>query len=156
MKRLYLMRHGHAPAARETGVAKDALRPLSGRGREDARRLAAELASRGGAPSLILHSPLLRAVQTAAEAAAILKPASGAELFAALDNTRPAEEVLRELAARAARVDEVLAVGHQPQIGEVAALIGRASFELLPAAIVAFELSPVPRVLWTLSPEPPP
>lgn len=155
MKRLYLMRHAHAPSTAEAGVAHDALRPLSDRGREDARLMAAELARRGGAPSLILHSPLLRAAHTAAEVAAVLKPASGSEPFAALDNTRPAEEVEREIAARASSVDEVLAVGHQPQLGEVAALLGKALFEMRPAAIVAFELSPEPRVLWALSPEQP-
>lgn len=147
------MRHGHAPSAAEARVAKDALRPLSDLGREDARRMAAALARRGGAPALILHSPLLRAVQTAAEVASVLKPASGSELFVPLDNTRPAEEVERELAARAAAFDEVLAVGHQPQIGEVAALLGKAAFEMRPATIVALELSPAPRVLWSLSPE---
>ncbi len=117
--------------------------------------MAAELARLGGAPTLILHSPLLRAIHTAAEVASILNPRSGTELFTALDNTRPAEEVERELAARAASVDEVLAIGHQPQIGELAALIGKTLFEMRPAAIVAIELSPGPRILWALSPEQP-
>lgn len=155
MKRLYLMRHGHSPTTSEAGVAKDSLRPLSDLGREDARWMAAELARRGGAPRLILHSPLLRAVQTATEVCSILKPAEGREVFAALDNTRPAEDVERELAKRAAAVDEVLAVGHQPQIGEIAALIGKAIFEMRPATIVAIEIFPAPRVLWALSPERP-
>ncbi len=149
------MRHGHSPSTSEAGVAKDALRPLSSLGREDARWMAAELARRGGAPTLILHSPLLRAVQTAEEMAGVLKPAQGRELFAALDNTRPAEEVELELARRGASVDEVLAVGHQPQIGEVAVLIGKTLFEMRPATIVALELSPAPRVLWAASPEKP-
>lgn len=146
------MRHGHSPTTTEAGVSTDALRPLSSQGREDARRMAAELAKRGGAPLLILHSPLLRAVQTAAETASVLKPSSGVEVFAALDNTKPADEVERALAARAATVDEVLAVGHQPQIGEIAALIAKAVFELRPAAIIALELYPSVRVLWTASP----
>ncbi len=153
MKRLYLMRHGHAQTTTEAGVSKDALRPLSDQGREDARLMAAALTRRGGAPSLILHSPLLRAAQTAAELVAILKPSSGAESFAALDNTRPAEEVERDLAARAASVEEVLAVGHQPQLGEIAALIVQNIFEMRPGTIIALELSPAPRVLWALSPE---
>ena len=153
MKRIYLMRHGHSPSTMEAGVGKDALRPLSDQGRADARRMAAELARLGCAPTLILHSPLLRAVQTAAEMASVLKPSGGREVFAALDNTRPAEEVEREIAARAASVDEVLAVGHQPQIGEIIALLGKASFEMRPATIVAIELSPMPRVLWAMSPE---
>lgn len=153
MKRLYLMRHGHSPTTAEAGVAKDALRPLSDAGRKDARLMAAELARRGGAPRLILHSPLLRAAQTAAEVASVLKPAEGREPFQALDNTRAPDDVEREIAARAAEVDEVLAVGHQPQIGEIAALIAKTLFELPPASIVALELQPETRVLWALSPE---
>jgi phosphohistidine phosphatase SixA len=115
--------------------------------------MAAELARRGGAPDLILHSPLLRAVQTAAEAASVLKPASGAEIFLPLDNTRPPEELETELAARAASVEEVLAVGHQPQIGELVSLLGKTLQEMRPATLVALELSPSPRVLWALHPE---
>lgn len=153
MKRLYLMRHGHSPSTQEAGVSADALRPLSDLGREDARRMAGELVRLGCAPGLILHSPLLRAVQTAAELATVLKPSGGRELFAPLDNTRPAEEVAGELAARAAAVDEALAVGHQPQIGELAALLSGNVFEFRPATIVAVEFSPKPRVLWAMSPE---
>lgn len=153
MKRLYLMRHGQSPSTTESGVAKDALRPLSEKGRADARRIAAELTRRGAAPTLILHSPLIRAVQTATELAALLNPSGGSEVFAALDNTRPAEEVEREIAARAEGHDEVLCVGHQPQIGEVITLIGRALVEMRPATIVALELSATPRILWSLDPE---
>lgn len=146
------MRHGHAPTTAEAGVAKDALRPLSEKGRADARAMAAELARRGGAPRLILHSPLTRAAQTAAEAASMLKGASR-EAFVPLDNTKSAEEVVADLASRANAVDEVLAVGHQPQIGEVAALLSQNLFEMRPATIVALELEPAPRVLWAVSPE---
>lgn len=153
MKRLYLMRHGHSPTTMEAGVSKDSLRPLSDEGRRDARAMASRLAGLGCAPGLILHSPLLRAVQTAAEVASVLKPAGGREVFAALDNTRPAEEVEIAIAARGASVEEVLAVGHQPQVGEIAALLGKAVYDFQPASIVAIELSPAPRVLWAMSPE---
>jgi phosphohistidine phosphatase len=151
--KLYLMRHAHALTPSEAGVSKDALRPLSDRGRADARRMAAELSRRGGAPTLILHSPLTRAAQTAAETAAVLAPASGAVTFLPLDNLRPAEEVVAELLARTAKVDEVLAIGHQPQIGEVAALLSKSVFEITPATIVALELASPARVLWSLTPE---
>ena len=153
MKTLYLMRHGHSPTTAEAGVAKDAQRPLSDKGRDDARRMAAELARRGGRPALILHSPLMRAAQTAAEAASSLKPAGGSFSFAALDNTQPAEEVAAALSKRGEAAPEVLAIGHQPQIGEVAALLGKALFEFRPGTIVALELAPKPRFLWSISPE---
>lgn len=151
MKRLYLMRHGHSPSTAEAKVSKDALRPLSEQGRSDARRMAAQIVKRGGKPGLILHSPLLRAVQTAGETASVLKPAGGTLAFAPLDNTRPADEVARELLERAE--GEVLAVGHQPQIGEIAMLLGKGLFEFRPATIVALELGPATRVLWTADPD---
>ena len=153
MKRLYLMRHGHSPSTTESGVAKDALRPLSEKGRAHTRLIAAELTRRGATPSLILHSPLIRAVQTAAELAALLKPSGGSVVFAALDNTRPAEEVESAIAARAQGHLEVLCVGHQPQIGEVITLIGKALVEMRPATLVALEMSAAPRILWSLDPE---
>lgn len=151
--KLYLMRHAHALTPSEAGVPKDALRPLSDKGHADARRMAAELARRGGAPTLILHSPLTRAVQTAAEAASVLRPASGAVAFMPLDNLRPAEEVVAELLKRTASVAEVLAIGHQPQIGEVASLLSKTTFEIPPATVIALELSNPVKVLWSLNPE---
>lgn len=140
------MRHGHSPSPAEAGVKTDAQRPLSAKGRADARRMAEEVLARGGKPSLILHSPLLRAVQTAQEAAAALglKP----EAFAALDNTLPPEEVLSQLRRRGADADAVLAVGHQPQIGEIAALLTADIYEIRPAGLVAVELAAEPRFLW--------
>jgi phosphohistidine phosphatase len=153
MKRLYLMRHGHAPGTAEAGVPRDELRPLSDRGRRDARRMAGELKRHGGRPALILHSPLVRAVQTAAAAAEALQPASGAEPFAPLENVVSPEELLEALQERADGVDEVLAVGHQPQLGELAALLTRAVHELRPAGLIAVEFGAAPRLLWTASPD---
>lgn len=149
MKRLYLMRHGHSPSPAEAGVSTDALRPLSPKGRADARRAAAEIKRRGGRPALILHSPLTRAVQTAGAAAEALKVP--AEVFAPLDNTRPPDEVYAELGERAASADELLAVGHQPQVGEVAALLCGEIFEIRPAGVVAVELGAKPRLLWAFN-----
>ncbi len=149
MKRLYLMRHGHSPTPAEAGVKSDALRPLSEKGRRDAALMAAELLRRGGRPSLILHSPLVRAVQTAQAAASTLKIA--AEAFVPLDNTLPPDEALAALRKRADGVEEVLAVGHQPQIGELAAVLAAQIFEIRPAGLVAVEWAPEPRLLWSLN-----
>jgi phosphohistidine phosphatase len=149
VKKLYLMRHGHSPTPAEAGVKTDALRPLSDNGRRDARRMAAEISRRGGRPSVVLHSPLARAVQTAAAAALEMK--ASAEVFPLLDNTRPPEELLAALEKRAASIDELVAVGHQPQIGELATLLTGALFEIRPAGIVAVEWAPQPRLLWTMN-----
>jgi len=151
MKRLYLMRHGHAPSPSEAGVATDALRPLSEKGRSDARRIAAELVKRGARPALILHSPLARAVQTAQAAAEVLKPARGVEVFRPLDNTLPAPSVLQALEKGARDEDEVLAVGHQPQLGELASLLAGEPFEIRPAGVVAIDLAAKPQAAWSLN-----
>lgn len=153
MRILFLMRHGQSPSACEAGVASDALRPLSRQGREEVRLMALEIVRRDGRPRLVLHSPLTRAVQTAAAAAEALNCAEGTFVFPALDNTRPAGEVLGELGVRAADVSEVLAVGHQPQVGEIASMLTGAVYDIRPGGVVAVELGGPPRLLWTLNPE---
>jgi phosphohistidine phosphatase len=57
---VFLIRHGHA----EKG-GPDAVRPLSSRGREEARALGERLAAHATPPKLVLTSPLLRARETA-------------------------------------------------------------------------------------------
>ena len=153
MKILFLMRHGQSPTAAEAGVASDALRPLSERGRQDVRLMALEIVKRGGRPRLLLHSPLTRALQTASAAAEALRPDAGSFVLPALDNTRPAEEVLAELETRASSVEQVLAVGHQPQVGEIAALLTRNIYDIRPGGIVAVATGPSPRLLWALNPD---
>lgn len=59
--RLYLVRHGEA----EGQVTTDAARALTARGREDVARLWLWLAAQGVKPQRLLHSPYVRARQTA-------------------------------------------------------------------------------------------
>ncbi len=151
MKRLYLMRHGHAPSTQDAGVKTDALRPLSAKGAKDADRAAREILRRGGRPSIILHSPLARAAQTARTAALALGIPT--EEFLPLDNTLPGPETFAALNRRAADATELLAVGHQPQVGELSAMIADFVFDFRPAGVVAIELSPAPRVLWAVNPD---
>ena len=68
---VFLIRHAHA----EKGDP-DALRPLSARGREEARALGERLVGNKKPPQLVLTSPLLRAKQTADAVA----QATGAEV----------------------------------------------------------------------------
>lgn len=152
MKRLYLMRHGNALSPGEAGVATDALRPLSDKGRRDVPRMAAELKRREGKPALILHSPLRRAAQTAQLAAEALEGALP-EAFTPLDNTLAPDQVLEHLEQRAGKAAAVLAIGHQPQLGEIAAVLARAVLEIRPGGVVALELGASPKLLWSLNPE---
>lgn len=139
---LYVMRHGHSPTISEAGVATDAERPLSPRGKEAARKTARAILERGGKPALVMHSPLRRAVETAREAHGVLQPRTAPELFLPLSNVLPAEDLFKELRAPLERAGELLIVGHQPQLGELAALVGGQLFDLRPAGLVVLELEP--------------
>jgi phosphohistidine phosphatase len=153
--KLYLLRHGRSPSAAEAGVAKDFDRPLSDAGRADVRKAARHLGERGARPVLILHSPLRRAAQTAQEAAAVLQPAPGLEAFAPLTGGLSTEELAKRLRQRCRALSEVVAVGHQPQLGELAAFLSKAIFNLKPAGLVALEAKDdgSASFLWAVNPE---
>lgn len=138
--RLYLMRHGHSPSPVEAGVKTDFERPLSDRGRAAAEKAVRHLLEQGARPSLILHSPLVRAVQTAQAAAKVLGPGAPSEMFAPLKNELPPPELAAELRRRCADLSEVLAVGHQPQLGELVAFLSGRLAELRPAGLAALDL----------------
>lgn len=151
--KLYVMRHGHSLGVAEAKVAGDAERPLSEKGREGVGRTMRGLIRRGGKPSLVLHSPLKRAAQTALAAAELLKP-STIELFRPLANILSAAELLVSLQQRCAGVSEALAIGHQPQVGELTLLLCGDIHEFLPGTLVAFELEgQAARFLWTCGPD---
>lgn len=152
--KLYLLRHGHSPSTLEARVATDFERPLSETGRAAVRRMAAELISRDGRPQAILYSPLKRAVQTALEAGAVLNPPAGSKMFDALANAMTADGLYQELQGEIARVSELLLVGHQPQLGELAAYLSGKIFELRPGGMIALELNhDAPALpLWSCNP----
>lgn len=105
--RLILVRHAHS----DPGDPDD-LRPLSARGREEARVLAEQLATLR--PDAVLSSPLLRARETAA---AIAK-AAGVELSVD-DRLAPGASADDILAAVDGAGETVVTVGHQPDCSEI-------------------------------------
>ena len=112
--RLLLIRHANALSGEP-----DELRPLSPEGRTAARELGRRLAADGIQPTAILTSPLLRARETADAIAAEL--GGEAEATEAL---APGATVDSLRSAAAGRGDTVIAVGHQPDCGEIAAAVG--------------------------------
>lgn len=122
MNEIVLLRHGRALSTREAGVHTDAERPLSPLGEKEVLETAAYLRRTGFTPSVILHSPYLRAVRTA-ELAATIFP--GAELRPAAElSDGPATAALDILIAAAGKPGEtVLAVGHQPMLGAIAGFL---------------------------------
>lgn len=142
---LYLMRHGIAEDA-GPGLS-DAQRALTAEGVVKTRRVALGLAGLGVRPDVILASPLRRAAETAAIVAEILGPAqvtnypalaAGATPDAILDGLRPWR-----------RSQQVLLVGHQPDLGALASylLTGSAERTHLPfkkAAVAAIAIGDLP------------
>ncbi len=106
---LFLVRHAHS----DPGDPDD-LRPLSTRGRDEARAVAERLAAHATPPRLVLSSPLLRARETA-EAIAT---AVSADLR--IDERLAPATTLELLSDAVARADgPVAAVCHQPDCSEI-------------------------------------
>jgi phosphohistidine phosphatase len=126
--RLIVVRHAHADAGEP-----DELRPLSGRGREEAAALADGLAALD--PTLVVTSPLLRARETATPIAR----AAGAELRVdeRLGPGATAEDVL---AAVEGAEGTVVTVGHQPDCSHVVEALGGGAVDFPPAGHTAVEL----------------
>lgn len=110
---LLLWRHAEA----EDGI-DDLARPLTPRGRKQARTVAAWIRRHGPQPLRILVSPAVRAQQTAA---ALDLP------FSTIPDIGPAASAADLVKAsgweKGKRDDAVLLVGHQPTLGELAALL---------------------------------
>jgi phosphohistidine phosphatase len=121
MRRLFLIRH----AKTEPSVGRDDYeRRLTGRGRDDAKRVAKALAARRMLPDVLIHSGTARAKETAEIFAAAWQGKVELQEDAGLYDA----SVTTLLARTRALADEhkrVGLVGHNPSLGELAtALIG--------------------------------
>jgi phosphohistidine phosphatase len=111
--RVYLIRHAKAAPGKP-----DELRPLTSEGRAQARELGQRLAGDGVQPDVVVTSPLLRARETA--------EALGRETGAVVEadeRLAPGASASDFRAAVAGRGETVLAVGHQPDCGRIAAAL---------------------------------
>ena len=128
LNRLYLVRHAHSDPG-----DPDSLRPLSARGKEQARELGELLADVGA--DAVFASPLLRARETAA---AIARSA-GLELRVdeRLAPGAAAEDVLAAVEGAGATV---VVVGHQPDCSEIALALGAGDRDFSPVAFAEIEL----------------
>ena len=107
---VFLVRHAHA----EPGDP-DETRPLSERGRSEARSLATSLSHHPTPPVIVVTSPLLRARQTADAIAAATGAVTRFDERLAPGTT---VELLREVAGDEA--SPLVAVCHQPDCSEIA------------------------------------
>jgi phosphohistidine phosphatase len=151
---LYLLRHAHAGNAAEW-TGNDDLRPLSSRGRQQARDLGRHLAARAFALDLLVSSPKLRARQTAELVGEEIGAAVGLDerLGGPLD-VDDLSVVLDDLGGQ-----RVMLVGHDPDFSELAAqLSGTLRLPLRKGALaridVSLPLHPGAGILrWLLPPE---
>lgn len=132
MRTLLLLRHAKArKAERQRSSASDCARPLSARGREDARELAKRLAKGGLHPDLIWVSPARRTLDTARIVAKRLdyrgKDIKVDPRLYATSAARLAQ-LVRALGRKRA---SVLLCGHNPELYRLARRLG-ASLEKLP------------------------
>ena len=137
--KLYLIRH--AVAIERSGVTPDASRYLTPQGRRAFRKIARRVRKAGVSPEVIFTSPLLRAVQTAEILAERLKH-EGPVIVANELSPGFDERALRSLLADAGNLAEAAFVGHEPDLGDLAAtlLSLRGGFPLRKGAVVAMEV----------------
>jgi phosphohistidine phosphatase len=137
MHTLTLMRH--AKSSWDDPALSDHDRPLNGRGKKAAKRMAERLKDAGYIPDLLIVSSALRAQQTAK---ALQKRYDG-EL-----NVRT-EPLLYEASAQTyadvirgvgEEVKHLMLIGHNPTIAEIAGMLGAGSLEMPTAAYIRFEI----------------
>lgn len=116
-RQLLIMRH--AKSSWEAGVARDIDRPLNERGRRDAPRVGAWLASQGLAPELIVSSPAQRTRETTALLGAALGSHAPPVEWEEAIYEASLEDLLGVVRALPARRRRVLLVGHNPGLEEL-------------------------------------
>lgn len=109
---VYLVQHGEA----ETKQV-DPERPLTDRGRETVRDVAAAASRLGLEVTRIRHSGKTRAAQTAAQLAQALAPAEGIE---AITGLAPNDDVAPVAEALASTTEPLMLVGHLPFLARLA------------------------------------
>ena len=112
---LYLVQHGEAKPESE-----DPERPLTDKGAETVRRMAALAVQVGLKVDLIRHSGKKRAEQTAALLAERLNPAKG---VIAVEGLKPNDDVRPVAEALHAEQEPVMLVGHLPHLSLLANLL---------------------------------
>ena len=154
---LYLVRHGLAEERGEKWP-DDTKRPLTEDGSDRMRKAARGLTRLGIAIDVVLTSPLVRARQTADIVAAAIDPRPSLVTIESLAPSGSYPAVVADL-EKHARKTRIALVGHEPNIGELAArLIGaRMPFEFKKGAICRIDFDVLPpkalgQLRWFLPP----
>jgi len=152
--RLLLFRHGEAEEL--SSVGSDARRRLTPHGEEE-NRLALEAIRRAGVrPDAIVHSPLVRAAQTAQAAAKALDPPAGVHADDRLAGGAGLGEV-QEI-ARDYPVETLMLVGHNPDFSTIVGdLLGGARVAVKTSGVACIDLPVVElgagELQWLIKPK---
>ncbi|WP_447972177.1 SixA phosphatase family protein [Nitrospira sp. Kam-Ns4a] len=156
-----LFRHGIA-VERDEWDGEDATRPLTSKGVGKVREAAAGLRALDAVPSVLLVSPLIRAVETARLIREVLRLKPEVKVCDELRPEAPPDKLLGLLASFPETAC-VLCVGHEPHLGEVAGfmLFSQAapalSLKKAGACCIRFEGSPKAgkgTLAWWMGPGP--
>ena len=135
MKRIVLLRHGQALNFAESGSGEDSKRPLSETGKDQAAAAAKKLLELDFLPEIVIASPYLRTVETAAIASSFFPKTRQltCEGLACGDSPAVLELITLELKTAAS----ALIVGHQPLLGTLGGFfLRRESFNLTPGGFI--------------------
>lgn len=152
--RVTLIRHGEAG----DDAPRDELRSLTLRGRTAVVRVGRALRRRGGDFTVIVSSPLVRALQTAEILAAEIGYGARLVVSEALVPEAPVKEALGLLRSLASE-DSVALVAHEPILSTLAGeLTGKARYpSLRKAEVVRFKLADgaggVAELRWRIDPD---
>jgi len=154
---LYFLRHANAGES-IPNPKQDEKRPLDELGVEQSKRMGRMLSTLGVEVEAIISSPLVRATQTAALAAAEL---GFQKSLLMVDALRPDAkfEQFRDLVKRHAKDKAIIVVGHNPSMSEFLSLLVSdeavdATIELKKGAVAKVEIKQWRPVLqWVLTPK---
>lgn len=155
---LYLIRHGLA-AERGENYPDDTKRPLTSRGIQRLKREARALNALDVSFDVMLTSPLVRTRQTAEALASALRNPPPIANAPSLAPGGAHAAIIEELAKQSHRRKKIALVGHEPDIGELAArLLGiRKPLEFKKGGMCRIDVSALPptgtgHLRWFLTP----
>ena len=157
--RVVLFRHGPAGERDPLAWPDDRERPLTEKGEARTSRAARGILWLEGEPTLVLSSPLRRAIRTAELFAEEAGGACAVETLAALAPGESWRPLLQRL-AQAGPEDTLVLVGHEPDLGKLAGVLLLGAPAALPlkkagACAFRFEDTPAPgagQLRWWLPP----
>jgi len=155
--RVYVLRHGIAEEAARG--ASDAARALTAEGKQKLRAVLERARDAGVRPSVILTSPLKRALQTAEMAAIVLGVKRQLMTTNALSPLGTPQRVWNEI--RAQQTDRMLIAGHEPLLSQLVGFLlacPALQLDLKKGALVSLdvdtgEVEPRGTLKWVLTPK---